>query len=778
MLVVVWMLRRSSRRAEDAAARVGVEGAEVQVREVIDRISRRVLDLADRVKDGEPAEAARLYEEGSDVFLDLQDDLEAADTRAELEAVWPRIVDADHKLASAEALLEGQPAPPAPAVEPLFPPPVVAPALPRGPGRAGQPGAGTGVGPAAAPGPGLSRVRRQPLAHAGGDRRGDDAGEPPRALGAAAPRADGQRRLRGRLRRPGARAVVAERRQRGRIVAAAWTAAHPHRRTRRRWCRARARHGPPSLGAAIRSNGKEPGMRKLWNYIKAWFGKKTEDAKDPEIEIEQAINEAQSRDRELRNQAAKVVAHRTRTAAELEDAGEEAAKARELAKQALLKADGAARAGNADESARWTQAAQTMAMKIQAADSNVATLTAQLQSAESQAEQAKQAVNQNAMRLQEMTAKRIELLGKLESARMQESVNKAMDQLTATVGDDAPTLKEVEDKIQQRAAMASPRRSCATRRPRARWSSWSTRSTSPRRIARWTSCGASSAWARPRRSARPRSPRRRPPARSRPRRPRRPPSRRRPSPPRSPARCPPRRSRRRSRRRPASASRRPGGGRSTTLHDSCNECLDIASKAESRATTTMSSCPRRSAASSSPTSSARSSRTARGGCSFNPQMRVPALALSGGERLIQSLAIIEYLDEVYPDPPLLPADAEHRAHVRALAQIVACDIHPLNNSGTMAYLRGTLGQTDESINAGTRTGCRESFEAIEHDQAGPTHSAHMSPSPIFASSRRSTTRAASRCRWMTFRKLLAVEAACNKLAAFDKARPEKQPDAE
>ena len=59
------------------------------------------------------------------------------------------------------------------------------------------------------------------------------------------------------------------------------------------------------------------------------------------------------------------------------------------------------------------------------------------------------------MRLQEMTAKRIELLGKLESARMQESVNKAMDQLTATVGDDAPTLKEVEDKIQQRAAMAS-----------------------------------------------------------------------------------------------------------------------------------------------------------------------------------------------------------------------------------------------------------------------------------------------------------------------------------
>lgn len=196
-------------------------------------------------------------------------------------------------------------------------------------------------------------------------------------------------------------------------------------------------------------------MGRLWGYIKAWFSKKTEDAKDPEIEIEQAINEARDRDRDLRNQAAKVVAHRMRTAAELEDAGEDAAKARELAKAALIKADAATSAGNADEAARWTQAAQTIAMKIQASDSNVATLRAQLTSAESQAEQAKQAVNQNAMRLQEMTAKRIELLGKLESARMQENVNKAMEQLTATVGDEAPTLAEVEDKIQARVAAAS-----------------------------------------------------------------------------------------------------------------------------------------------------------------------------------------------------------------------------------------------------------------------------------------------------------------------------------
>src|SRR5258708_11043184 len=68
---------------------------------------------------------------------------------------------------------------------------------------------------------------------------------------------------------------------------------------------------------------------------------------------------------------------------------------------------------------------------------------------------------------------------------------------------------------------------------------------------------------------------------------------------------------------------------------------------------------------------------------INPQKRVPALALSTGETLIQSLAIIEYLDEVYPEPPLLPADAIERAQVRAVAQIVACDIHPLNNTSPM-----------------------------------------------------------------------------------------------
>src|SRR6266446_3338886 len=80
----------------------------------------------------------------------------------------------------------------------------------------------------------------------------------------------------------------------------------------------------------------------------------------------------------------------------------------------------------------------------------------------------------------------------------------------------------------------------------------------------------------------------------------------------------------------------------------------------------------------------------------NPQGLVPALN-DGGRTLIQSLAIIEYLDEFYPDPPLLPKDPAERARVRALAEIVACDIHPINNLRVLRYLTHSLGQDEAAI---------------------------------------------------------------------------------
>ena len=98
---------------------------------------------------------------------------------------------------------------------------------------------------------------------------------------------------------------------------------------------------------------------------------------------------------------------------------------------------------------------------------------------------------------------------------------------------------------------------------------------------------------------------------------------------------------------------------------------------------------------------------------MNPQGLVPALVTDGGDVLTQSLAIIEWLDETYPQPPLLPADAAGRARVRALALAIACDIHPLNNLRVLNYLTGTLGATDAQKDGWYRYWCDVGLEALE-----------------------------------------------------------------
>src|SRR5436309_3608723 len=85
--------------------------------------------------------------------------------------------------------------------------------------------------------------------------------------------------------------------------------------------------------------------------------------------------------------------------------------------------------------------------------------------------------------------------------------------------------------------------------------------------------------------------------------------------------------------------------------------------------------------------------------SVNPQMRVPTLAVSTNEVLTQSLAIIEYLDETHPEPPLLPRNPVLRAKIRAVAQAIACDIHPLNNLVVLQYLKRTLNQEQATIDS-------------------------------------------------------------------------------
>ena len=163
----------------------------------------------------------------------------------------------------------------------------------------------------------------------------------------------------------------------------------------------------------------------------------------------------------------------------------------------------------------------------------------------------------------------------------------------------------------------------------------------------------------------------------------------------------------------------------------------------------------------------------------NPQMKVPALALDDGNVLVQSLAIIEYLDDIHPAPPLLPKDPLARAKVRGMAQLIACDIHPLNNVAPLRYLKNQLKHEQTDIDAWYHHWVREGFEALEAMiKPGPycfgnaVTLADICLVPQVYNARR------LKIPLDKFPKIVAVDAACQKLSAFERARPENQPDAE
>lgn len=163
----------------------------------------------------------------------------------------------------------------------------------------------------------------------------------------------------------------------------------------------------------------------------------------------------------------------------------------------------------------------------------------------------------------------------------------------------------------------------------------------------------------------------------------------------------------------------------------------------------------------------------------NPQMRVPVLIAPSGAVLIQSLAIIEYLDETHPEPPLLPADPIARAWARALAEIVACDIHPLNNTAALRYLKHELHQDQAAMDAWYHHWVGSGFEALEAlVKPGPyacgsaVTVADLCLVPQVSNARR------LKVPLDKFPNIVAVDAACLALPAFDRARPENQPDTE
>jgi maleylpyruvate isomerase len=164
---------------------------------------------------------------------------------------------------------------------------------------------------------------------------------------------------------------------------------------------------------------------------------------------------------------------------------------------------------------------------------------------------------------------------------------------------------------------------------------------------------------------------------------------------------------------------------------------------------------------------------------INPQGLVPALALDDGQVLTQSMAIIEFLDEMYPQPALLPAQPLARARVRALTQAIACDIHPLNNLRVLQYLDHNLGLDKMARETWYRHWVQLGFDALERSLSGdpaagrfchgdaPTMADVFLVPQVF-NARRFTV------DMSPYPRIVGIDAACRDLPAFQSAAPERQ----
>jgi len=195
-------------------------------------------------------------------------------------------------------------------------------------------------------------------------------------------------------------------------------------------------------------------LQRVGRYITAALTGKFNEAADPKVQLEQAIDEAQEQHRRLTEQAASVVANQKQTEMRLNRAMEELEKVNGSARQAVRMADEAAKRGEVAKATEFTRAAEAFANRLITTEKEVESLKAlSLQTAQA-SDQAKAAVAQNSSALQKKLSQRQKLLSQLDQAKMQEQMNTAMASLSETVGQDVPTLEEVQDKIEQRYAKA------------------------------------------------------------------------------------------------------------------------------------------------------------------------------------------------------------------------------------------------------------------------------------------------------------------------------------
>ncbi|MCJ7709603.1 MAG: PspA/IM30 family protein, partial [Chloroflexi bacterium] len=195
-------------------------------------------------------------------------------------------------------------------------------------------------------------------------------------------------------------------------------------------------------------------IRRWWRYLGTKLGMQLDEIADPKVQLEQAIGEAREQHRLLTEQAANVVANQVQLQTRLDRSIEEYGRVTASARQAVVLADQAERAGDASKAASFTQAAEAFVARQIALERDIESLRRSLLDATGASDRAKQAVRTSSMALQKKLADRESLLSRLDQAEMQEQMNAAMLQLTASVDSDSPTLEEVSDKIDRRLAAA------------------------------------------------------------------------------------------------------------------------------------------------------------------------------------------------------------------------------------------------------------------------------------------------------------------------------------
>ncbi len=195
-------------------------------------------------------------------------------------------------------------------------------------------------------------------------------------------------------------------------------------------------------------------MKRWWKYLSAKTDQTLNERGDPKVQLEQAIKESQDQHRRLMEQAANVIAQQKQTEMRLNRQMGELEKVNGNARQALMMAQDATAKGDTAKATEYNRAAESFANRLVSLEREIEDLKAMALQTTQAADQAKAAVATNGQLLQQRLTERQKLLGQLEQAKMQETMNQAMASLSQTVGQDVPTFDEVREKIESRYAKA------------------------------------------------------------------------------------------------------------------------------------------------------------------------------------------------------------------------------------------------------------------------------------------------------------------------------------